>query len=88
MLKELFLLVTLLALLSDARPKHYEVCDCKRTSFRYSADPFKMSGEVDIKGPLMVDKSELFDNRGDIQESKIGAVKACINLWLYPYLKK
>ena len=80
MLKELFLLVTLLALLADARPKHYEVCDCKRTSFRYSADPFKMSEEVDIEEPLRVDNSELFDNRDDIQENKIGAVKACINL--------
>ena len=80
MLKELFLLVTLLALISDARPKHYEVCDFKRTSFKYSADPFKMSEEVDIEWPLRVDNSELFDNSDDIVESKIGAVKACINL--------
>ena len=48
------------------------------TSFRYSADPFKMSEEVNIEEPLRVDNSELFDNSDDIVKSKIGAVMACL----------
>ncbi|KAL5469504.1 hypothetical protein EMCRGX_G030765 [Ephydatia muelleri] len=54
MLKELALLVTLLALVADARRQRYEL-----------NDPVVMSEEVDIKESLRADDGELLGNRDD-----------------------
>eukprot|EP00731_Ephydatia_muelleri_P017896 Em0010g994a len=56
MLKELALLVTLLALVADARRQRYEV---------QLNDPVVMSEEVDIKESLRADDGELLGNRDD-----------------------
>ena len=75
MLKELALLVSLLTVFADARPRHIKVCDCHReTMVRFPPnsqledDLIEMSNEV-------VENSDLLTNRDDILRGKAAPLR-------------
>ncbi|KAL5515147.1 hypothetical protein EMCRGX_G000272 [Ephydatia muelleri] len=66
MLKELALLVTLLTLLTDARPQRFE---------EPLNDQDEMSEEVDINGPQRFDNGDLLDNNDEIRDNSDVSIK-------------